>query len=68
MIIFPIIMFVLSVIAAGAGVLLLATGLTNALLAFLISAVLFTGAFIIGALLDVEKAIKDKSKPPPLPR
>jgi hypothetical protein len=62
-----IVMFVLSIAAAFAGCLLIFTGLTNALLAFLISAVLFSGSFIIGAIVDLEKAVKDKGKPPPLP-
>ena len=68
-----ILLFIFGVIAAVAGCFLAIAGLANvqilicALLAFVISAVLVSSSFIIGAILDLEKAVKDKAKPPPLP-
>jgi hypothetical protein len=68
MIAFGVFLVVLAVLAAIIGGLLLLVGLANvqmlicSLLLFLISAVLITGGMIFGAIMDLEKAVKEKGK------
>jgi len=56
-------MFLFSVLAGAIGGFLLLNGpllLVPALLLFLISAVLMSGCFIVVAIVDLEKAVKQK--------
>ncbi len=66
-----IILFIFGIMAALAGCFFALGGFANvqimicALLLFLISAVLIGSSFIIGAILDMEKCVKDRLPPAP---
>lgn len=68
--IFGLFLFVCGVVAGVFGFLLIPASMTNALLAFLISAVLISAGIIVGAIIDLEKEIKKlvRQNPPPLPQ
>jgi hypothetical protein len=69
-----ILLFAFGGIAAAVGCFLVLAGLANVqllicgLLTLLIGAVLISSSFIIGAIMDLEKAVKEKGNPPALPK
>ena len=70
MIIFGIFLFLAGAIAGGFGgwQLLVVGNVTNALLSFLIAAVLISASLVFAAILDLEKTVRGPKLPPPLPK